>query len=202
MVGVRGQGRKFDTQDALRQAMNVFWRNGYEGTSIAELTAAMGIASSSLYAAFQGKKHLFDKVVEYYLAHQGRFVGIAFDEESNTLPLVRRLLFEAAEAYSDQGGPGGCLIVSAATCVTDANRDVEKKLESHRRANIERLENVIHVDMQRGAVSPDVDATSLAEFVGTVLQGMALRGKDGASARSLRATAEMAYSQVEKVVLP
>ena len=90
--------------------------------------------------------------------------------------------------------------MSAATCVTDANRDVEKKLESHRRANIERLESVIHADVQRGAVSPDVDATSLAEFVGAVLQGMALRGKDGASAHSLRATAKMAYSQVEKAV--
>lgn len=128
MAGVHGQGRKFNVDDALDKAMDVFWRNGYEGTTIAKLTKAMGITASSLYAAFKDKKNLFDRVVEHYLNTEGRFINVAFAEEDHALPLIRRILFEAADKYADKSGPGGCLIVSAATCVTDANRDVEKKI--------------------------------------------------------------------------
>ena len=74
VAGVRGQGRKFDVDTALDAAMSLFWRNGYEGTSIANLTTAMGIKTSSLYAAFKDKKNLFYLVVEHYLKTKGDFV--------------------------------------------------------------------------------------------------------------------------------
>lgn len=199
MAGVRGQGRKFDVQIALDRAMDVFWRNGYEGTSIAELTLAMGITTSSLYAAFKNKRNLFDLVVQHYLSTEGRFMETAFNEEVHALPLVHRLLFEAAEEYADKNGPGGCLIASAAACVTDANRDVEKKLKEYRLSNIKRIEDAFRSDVKKGIVAPDSDAEGLAGFVGAVLQGMAQLGRDGASATSLRSTAEMTYSHVRAV---
>ena len=108
MAGVRGQGRQFNIDDALDKAMDIFWRNGYEGTSIAKLTTGMGITASSLYAAFQDKQHLFDQVVEHYLNTEGRFTDLAFNEEEHALPLIRRILFEAADKYSDKNGLGGC----------------------------------------------------------------------------------------------
>lgn len=200
MAGVRGQGRRFDTQAALDDAMDVFWRHGYEGTSIADLTRAIGITPSSLYAAFDGKRNLFDLVVERYLQTKGRFTSLAFEEETDSLSLVRRLLREASDEYADSNGPGGCLIVSAATCVTDENHDVEVKLESHRRSNIKQIEGILRTDQDKGAISKNADPEALANFVGTVLQGMAQRGRDGASARELRTTAEMSLSQVEQAL--
>lgn len=200
MAGVRGQGRRFDTQAALDTAMEVFWRHGYEGTSIADLTRAIGITPSSLYAAFEGKRRLFDLVVERYLDTKGRFTSNAFEEETTSFTLIRRLLCEASDEYADSSGPGGCLIVSAATCATNENRDVEKKLEAHRRSNIKRIEGVLQADQASGEISKKVDAEAVANFVGTVLQGMAQRGRDGASARELRTTAEMSLNQVEQTL--
>ncbi|MEV0573058.1 TetR/AcrR family transcriptional regulator [Micrococcus luteus] len=200
MAGVRGQGRRFDTQAALDDAMEVFWRHGYEGTSISDLTRAIGITASSLYAAFEGKRQLFDQVVERYLNTKGRFTSLALEEEKDSLSLIHRLLFEAANEYADRSGPGGCLIVSAATCVTDANRDVEEKLEAHRHSNIRRIEGVLRTDLEAGRISEAVDPVAVAGFVGTVLQGMAQRGRDGASADELRSTAEMTFAQVEQTL--
>lgn len=200
MAGVRGQGRRFDTQVALDNAMDVFWRHGYEGTSIADLTRAIGITTSSLYAAFEGKRQLFDRVVERYLSTKGRFTLLALEEEKDSLSLIHRLLFEASKEYADKGGPGGCLIVSAATCVTDANRDVEQKLEAHRHSNIRRIEAVLRADLEAERISGTADPAAVAGFVGTVLQGMAQRGRDGASVGELRSTAEMAFDQVERAL--
>lgn len=179
--------------------MEIFWRNGYEGASISELTRAMGITVSSLYAAFGGKRQLFDLVVEHYLGTKGRFMGDAFDEEREALPLIRRLLFEAAEKYAEANGPGGCFISSAAVCVTEANRDVERKLEDRRISNVKRIEGVVRSSIEKGDVAASVNAEALAGFVGTVLQGMAQRGRDGALAEDLRTTADMAYTYVEMV---
>ena len=197
MVGIRGQGRRFDTPAALTKAMEIFWRNGYEGTSISELTKAMGITASSLYAAFGGKRQLFDLVVEHYLGTRGRFMGDIFNEEKEALPLIRRLLFEAAEKYAETNGPGGCFISSSAVCVTEANRDVERKLEDHRISNIKRIENVVRSSIKNGDVAASVNAEALAGFIGTVLQGMAQRGRDGASIEDLQSTADMTYAYVE-----
>lgn len=200
MAGVRGQGRRFDAQAALDNAMEVFWRHGYEGTSISDLTQAIGITASSLYAAFDGKRQLFDQVVERYLETKGRFTALALEEEKNSLALIRRLLFEASNEYADRSGPGGCLIVSAATCVTDANRDVEEKLEGHRRSNIEQIEARLRADLEAERISGTADPGAIASFVGTVLQGMAQRGRDGASSDELRSTAEMTFTQVERTL--
>lgn len=200
MAGVRGQGRRFDIQAALDNAMEVFWRHGYEGTSIADLTRAIGITPSSLYAAFDGKRQLFDRVVERYLDTKGRFTSLALEEEKDSFSLIRRLLFEAANEYASKSGPGGCLIVSAATCVTAENRDVEEKLEGHRRSNIKRIEAVLRGDLEAERISGAVDPAAVAGFVGTVLQGMAQRGRDGASVDELCSTAEMTLAQVERAL--
>ena len=164
MVGVRGQGRRFDIQIALDNAMEVFWRHGYEGASIADLTQAIGIKTSSLYAAFGDKRHLFELVIERYLETKGRFTSLAFEEETGSLRLIRRLLSDAAIEYVSDGGPGGCLIVSAANCVTDANRDVAEKLEAHRCLNIKRIEDVFASRSQNGGDSQDGRPYSYRKF--------------------------------------
>ena len=72
-MGTMGRPREFDVEQALDQALEVFWRNGYEGASISELTQAMGISPPSLYAAFGNKEGLFRKTLDRYIAKRTNF---------------------------------------------------------------------------------------------------------------------------------
>jgi len=182
MAGQAGQGRKFDLHAALDAAMTVFWRHGYEGASLSGLTTAMGINPPSLYKAFGSKEELFFKVVDRYNATRGNFMQRAFDEEPDGPALLERLLHEAADHYPSSEFPGGCLIISSAVAVTDANKHVAERLAAMRNANIQDL-------AARPGVSPD-----MARYVGATLQGMSQQARDGASSQDLHAIADMAIT--------
>ncbi len=99
----RGRPRSFDREAALRKATLTFWEQGYEATSIADLTRVMGIAAPSLYAAFGDKRTLFGEVVETYATHFGGFGDRAMDEEPTARRGVARMLREAAAEYTAAG---------------------------------------------------------------------------------------------------
>ncbi|MEU6375028.1 TetR/AcrR family transcriptional regulator [Streptomyces sp. NPDC046909] len=196
MAGVRGQGRKFDLDDALEKAMLAFWRHGYDGASVATLTRDMGINAPSLYAAFGSKEGLFYAAVDYYNNGRGSFMQRAFDEEDRSPALIRRLLHEAADTYTLADGPGGCLIIGSATRVSDAAQQVADRLRDLRNANIDRLEARIRADVEAGLLPAATDARAVAEFAGVVVQGMSHRARDGASTEALRTVAGMAWESV------
>ncbi|MRH87903.1 TetR family transcriptional regulator [Nocardia sp. SYP-A9097] len=192
MAGVRGQGRKFDTDAALDAAMLLFWRRGYEATSVAMLTRAMGINPPSLYAAFGGKEEVFFAAVAHYNATRGNFIQRAFDEVPHTPALIRRMLYDAADAYADTDCPGGCLIISAAVGVAAGNQHVADRLRDMRNANIALLTDRLAADKAAARIPPDVDPLTAAEFVGAVIQGMSLRARDGVDVPGLQEIAGMA----------
>lgn len=187
MAGIPGQGRKFDIDQALDIAMEQFWTHGYEGTSVSTLTAAMGISPPSLYAAFGGKRQLFDRVVDHYLGGKGAWMDRAFEEETSTVALVRRLLAEAAVNYADPAQPGGCLVITAGTMVTDANADIAEALRLQRNNNIDRLE----MALRSGDLPSGIDPRAAAEFLGVAIQGMSTRARDGASVDQLLAAGDL-----------
>lgn len=196
MAGVRGQGRKFDLEDALEKAMLAFWRHGYDGASVATLTREMGINPPSLYAAFGSKEGLFFAAVEFYNNGRGSFMQRAFDEEDRSPALIRRLLYEAADTYTHTDGPGGCLIIGSATRVSDAAQEVADRLRDLRNANIDRLEDHIRADIDAGTLPARTDARAVAEFTGVIVQGMSHRARDGATTEALRAVAGTAWESV------
>jgi AcrR family transcriptional regulator len=110
----RGRPRTFDRTAALRQAMELFWAKGYEGTSIADLTAAMGISSPSLYAAFGSKEALFLEATEYYTRNEGTEIWSALDEAPTACQAIENFLRQTAKAYSQDDRPQGCLIALGA----------------------------------------------------------------------------------------
>lgn len=105
VTGQRGRPRSFDRDAALDKAMLAFWENGYEATSIADLTRALGIGAPSLYAAFGDKRKLFDEVVVVYGGRYADFAGVALAEEPTARAAIGRILREAAEIYTDPAHP-------------------------------------------------------------------------------------------------
>ncbi|MFF8508313.1 TetR/AcrR family transcriptional regulator [Streptomyces sp. NPDC015492] len=186
----RGRPRSFDRLTALEKATLAFWEHGYETTSVADLTRAMGISAPSLYAAFGDKRTLFEEVVEAYAGSYGAYGGRAFAEEATARGAVGRVLAEAAELFTEPGLPRGCLMISAATnCSTP---EVEETLRERRNRNLATFETRIRQDVAAGELPADTDARALARFSGAVLQGMSQQARDGATREELAAVAAAA----------
>jgi len=164
----------------------VFWQHGYEGASIAELTAAMGINPPSLYKAFGSKEELFFQVVDHYNRTHGSFMSKIFDEEPDGRKLLERLLLAAADHYPSDHFPGGCLVISAAVAVTEANKHVAERLADMRNKNVGEMAN-------RTGITRD-----MARFAAAILQGMSQQARDGANRDDLKKIAVMAINALEK----
>ncbi|MFJ3631941.1 TetR/AcrR family transcriptional regulator [Streptomyces sp. NPDC090112] len=190
VTGQRGRPRSFDRDAALDKAMTAFWERGYEATSIADLTASIGIGAPSLYAAFGDKRKLFDEVVVVYGSRYGDFAAVALAEEPTARAAVERVLREAAEVYTDPAHPRGCMVLSAA--VNTTSDEVAEALRERRAANLALFESRIRADVAAGVLPPDTDVPALARYAGAVLQGMSQQSRDGATREELLAVAERA----------
>jgi AcrR family transcriptional regulator len=188
----RGRPRSFDRETALEKALLAFWEDGYEATSVSDLTRVMDIGAPSLYAAFGDKRSLFEEVVQVYGTRYGSFADRALAEEPTARAAVERTLREAAAAYTEPGHPPGCLVVhAAANCSTP---EVEQSLRDRRNANIAAFEGRIRADVAAGVLPPGTDAAALARHTGAMIQGMSQQARDGASREELEAVAEIALS--------
>ncbi|PBC84980.1 transcriptional regulator, TetR family [Streptomyces sp. 2224.1] len=188
----RGRPRSFDRETALEQAVRSFWEQGYEATSISDLTRAMGISAPSLYAAFGDKRALFDEVVAEYRRNYGGFLNRAVAEEPTARRAVERALREAAVEYTLPGRPRGCLVVSAALNTAPASSEVAGLLREMRQSNVRQIARAVRADIASGELPPGTDADALAAYVYAVIQGMSQQARDGAERTELEAIAELA----------
>lgn len=188
----RGRPRSFDRDAALERAMLLFWRRGYEATSISELTAEMGITPPSLYAAFGDKQRLFREAVQRYLAQSGPCSAQVFAEEPTARAAIERLLRSAAEELTRRDRPSGCMVVTAATNCCPESADIQADLAALRAQSAERLQARIARAVTEGELPAGTDAAGLATFYTTVIQGMTVQARDGASRDALLAAAAAA----------
>src|SRR5262245_60325843 len=131
-----GRPRSFDRDQALERAMHLFWRQGYEATSVSDLTRAMGINPPSLYAAFGDKEQLYLEALGRYQQWRGESMAKWFGEEPTAEAAVRRLLTEAARELARSDVPRGSMLVfSAMQCSSDS---LQAKL-AERRAHMRTL---------------------------------------------------------------
>src|SRR5229473_3240196 len=128
----RGRPREFDREAALERAIDVFWRHGYEATSVSDLTDAMGINPPSLYAAFGDKEKLFLEAVERYQQQRRQSVTKVFDEAPTAKEAIHRLLQDAARELACPSHPRGCLLVMSDTNCSDASAHVQSDLAQRR----------------------------------------------------------------------
>jgi AcrR family transcriptional regulator len=172
--------------------MHVFWERGYEASSVADLTKAMGITPPSLYTAFGDKEHLFLEAIEAYGKGPGGFGARALAEEPTARRAVQRLLEEGAVELTRSCHPHGCMVVMAATNCSVAAEHVQAALAKRRALYVKSIQSRIQQGINAGELPPDTDACVLATFYATFYQGMSMQAKDGASRKSLLASVGMA----------
>jgi AcrR family transcriptional regulator len=166
----RGRTRTFDADAALDRAVDLFARRGYEGTSIAELTAVMGINPPSLYAAYGNKRKLFDLVVERYAEHRRAYLEAVMGQPTARLA-VQRFLEGAAEHDTAPGEPRGCLTVQGGLATNVDDQEVAAFLAERRAANQDVLQRRLEQGVADGDLPAETDCVSLARYLS--LHGLA-----------------------------
>ena len=187
----RGRPRSFDPDKALDRALRVFWRKGYEGASLSDLTKAMGINRPSLYAAFGDKEALFRKVLDRYTSGPVNYVREASNQPT-ARGVAERLLLGTAEQMCDARNPTGCLLVQAALVSGHTADSVRRELNSRRHAGQIALQQRLRRAKREGDLSADADPAALARYLMTVTNGMSVQAAGGASRRDLKKVAETA----------
>jgi AcrR family transcriptional regulator len=199
-MAARGRPRSFDRAHALRQAMEVFWRRGYEGASITDLTTAMGINSPSLYAAFGCKEALFREAVAFYNETEGVGAAKALRDLPTAKEAIGGFLRQNVIAYTDADKPSGCMIVLTATTYTEQSKAVHAHLADWRISTEHDFRDRIERGIAEGDVPATADAATIAAFYSAVNQGMAIQARDGADRSKLSAVAESAISAWDGLV--
>jgi AcrR family transcriptional regulator len=186
-----GRPREFDIDQALDRALDVFWRNGYEGASVADLTAAMGINPPSLYAAFGNKAGLFRKALDRYIEQRTKYWHEAFDEPT-ARGAVEHLLRESANFLTDTCNPQGCLVVRSAMSCGETEDAIKRELAARRAEGEARLRVRFERAQSEGEMPPDLDPADYARYIMTVLEGMSVRAASGVTREELHKVADMA----------
>ncbi|MGZ3276220.1 MAG: TetR/AcrR family transcriptional regulator [Caulobacteraceae bacterium] len=193
-VGV-GRPREFDVEEALSAALKVFWRKGYDGASLTDLTEAMGVTRPSLYCAFGNKEALFKKALDLYEREKLAFIDQALEAPTGR-EAVERFLNSACDLYAEDPGTPGCMGVnSVLSCQGVASESVRQELidrgldvQSRLRARLERAK----ADGELG----DADPAALALYIVTVGQGIALQAGMGAKRKALKQVVATALQAV------
>jgi len=190
----RGRPRAFDREVALERAMRLFWLRGYEATSLSELTKAMRITPPSLYAAFGDKQHLFLEAAERYRVWAEERTAAILDGEPTARAAIERLLETNAGEMTRAGRPAGCMLVTATMNCSSSSGHVQEQVANLRSLTESKLRARIERGRQAGELPKDTDVAELAKFFVTVGQGMTLQAREGASRKSLIATAKLAMA--------
>jgi AcrR family transcriptional regulator len=186
-----GRPLSFDREDVLDKAMLAFWQSGYETTSIADLTAAMGVTAPSLYAAFGNKQQLFLEAMRRYAGDHGALEQV-MSQAPTARVAVAGMLRGAAELYTGATTPRGCLLASAAATGSPDASEVRAAVAAERRSVRDILIRRIEVDIAQGHLVRDTPVAVLADLTLAVTQGMSVLARDGADRESLLAVAEAA----------
>jgi AcrR family transcriptional regulator len=173
--------------------MELFWSRGYEATSLADLTAAMGIAPPSLYAAFGSKEELFREAVARYGAKYSAIDAETFAAAPTARAVVERLLYGAAELFTLPGKPRGCMVITAAMNCSEGSQGVEAAMRAQRVLNEALLRKRVSRAIEEGELPSSADAGAMAKFYAAVLQGMSVQARDGATRAELERVAAMAF---------
>ncbi len=193
----RGRPRSFDEQEALQKATQVFWSKGYDGVTIDDLVAEMGVGRPSLYAVFGGKRTLFLRVLRAYAEKKGALAAKAIFSPQPLRDSLASFLRYAVESATEEGSAVGCLLVCVAPLVDDA--EVRQFLQDATGAAVALVERRFRDGISAGEIRSDFPVAARAIQVADLARGLTVRAKMGTPRRTLLRDAEEA---ADLVLLP
>lgn len=186
----RGRPRAYDADDALRNATDAFWLNGYSGTSLDALSEATGMNRPSLYGAFGDKHALYLNALDRYIEAGVQAMEAALTGDMPLAQALQRVYDGALALYLPAGGtPRGCFLVGTAVVEAKVDEDVRTRLAQGLKSFDRAFEKRIRRAQNDGELSADADAVVLSRVASAIMHSLALRSRAGDSRASLRATA-------------
>ena len=187
-MATRGRPRTFDPDTALRQALDLFWERGYEGTSLNDLAQAMGIASASIYACFGSKEDLFRKVMALYGTTSGEPPRRALREQPTARAAIHEMLRATADQITGPDTPHYCMLILAAPTGAVENHPVREFLADRRRYQLTTITDRLARGITDGDLTtPPTNLDAIARYYATVVQGLSIQARDGATRAELEA---------------
>jgi AcrR family transcriptional regulator len=188
-----GRPREFDREAALHAAMLVFWQKGFLATSMTDLCEAMGIRSPSLYAAFGSKEELYVEAVERYNSAADSLIWDHIADGQTARDGVRSVLLAAAAVLpGGEGVPSGCMVHLAAG--HECPDTISAAVKRARSGGLKVLRSGIKRAVTSGELPRSTNVDRLSRFFLSVVQGMAIQARDGATRAELAGMAEVAMA--------
>jgi len=190
----RGRPRALDRDVGLDIAVRLFWERGYEGTSTADLTKAMGINPPTLYSMFGSKEELYRQALEFSIAREhGRRSEIL----QSSLPIFKALrlyLYDIADGDTQPDKPPGCMVSTAVLQHAEENASVARMTAALREASTQTLRARFDRAVEEGELPAQTDTDTLARFYGAIIQGMSAQACDGACNALLKRMIDLALA--------
>jgi len=194
-----GRPKVFDKERAIRLAKDIFWKNGYECSSMADLMSGLNSSAASIYAAFGSKEQLFREVITYYDQHEGGFIEQSLKQQS-LLSSVESMFNQAIDIFTQENGRGCLIQVCSMEC---SERDIKRViwLKELRQAKHQKIKARFIHSQQQGEIPPDIQADDWGEYYATLLQGIAIQARYVVSKAQLLACAEQSINVLKQMVI-
>lgn len=190
----RGRPRILDRDTGLDIAAHLFWERGYEGTSIADLTQAMGVTPPSLYATFGSKEDLFRQALAHNVAQGSKHRSEVLWGDMPAYEALTYFLYDIAEGDTRPDKPRGCIVSTAVLQHAEQNASVAGVAAAMREAAMQTLKARFDRAIDEGELPADTDSDTLARFYGAIIQGMSAQACDGACTGKLKQLVDIALT--------
>lgn len=187
-VQKRGRGRPsaLDRPVALKQAMKLFWEQGFEGTTFDDLIEGMGISPSTFYNSFGSKEKLYNEAAECYVSEASKWFSAAMADTSvDTRGAFSQLFKKLAYEYSREDLPHGCMVSLSGTHLSSELQNIRALMVDYRASTERRFIERIRRGIAEGDMPADCDVEGLAAYANTVVRGLAVQARDGATRKRL-----------------
>ena len=188
--------KEFDPEHALDAAMRVFWEKGYEGTSAQDLCDGTGLGRSSIYATFHSKRELYEQALRRYDALADARQREALGGNAPLAERLRAMLGALIDDELDADRPDGCFAVHAAIEFGGRDPGVTELVEQNFRRTRRRIREAVEDARVAGELPADADASALADYVHSSMNGLRVMARTVPDRRRLSAVADTVVSAV------